>query len=131
MVFRTIICASLLGAAGLAHAQSWTEVTTSGTQTYSYDAASVQRSGSSVSFTGRLTMNPPQAMNDNSGRPIGEVATAIEQLTIDCAARTYVNRGSIGYSASGAVLTEGSTPRPSESIQSGTAAAAFAEVLCG
>lgn len=118
MLKSMILAAGLAAIAGAAGAQAWTTVMSEGGQSLSYDPASVQRSGSMVSFTARMTQTPPQNFTLGTGQVLPNVAWVTEMYTVDCAARTYVDRGVSYHDAAGAVLFSESTPGPSKPIGS-------------
>lgn len=118
MMKSMILAAAFAAFAGAANAQSWTTVLSEDGQALSYDPASVQRNGSVVSFTARMTLTPPQDYTLGTGQVLPNVAWVTEMYTVDCTARTYVDRGVSYHSASGAVLFSSDAPGPSKPIGS-------------
>lgn len=119
MMKSMILAASFAAFAGAVQAQTWTTVMSEGGQSLAYDAASVQRSGSTVTFTARMTNSPPQNFTLGTGQILTAVATATEMYSVNCEARTYVDLGTSYANAAGEVLHSSSTPDgPSKPIGS-------------
>ncbi len=129
MLKSLTITVSLMSVAGVAAAQTWTNVVTADGISFEYDATSVQRSGESVTVQTRAVYSTPQPYHGPGGAVLGQVALTHETMRFDCSARTYTDEAFTAKAADGSVIySQG--PQDPEPIAAGSSAAAFAEALC-
>lgn len=104
-VMKTVLlAAALVLAAGSAHAQAWNVVSSQNGQTLEFDAASVQQEGAMITFTARTTFSQATTYTASDGEPLDGIVTAEESYSVDCANRTYTDRGLRYADASGQVI---------------------------
>ncbi len=124
MTFGVLAALSLSSLPLSAQAADWQPLASSGGQTWTWDAASVQRTGGNVVVTLKVQYDPPQT--SGSQTTVG----GTETVNINCAAHTYVDIGGTKVSPTGEVISSWNTPGSVEALSEGSPGALVAARLC-
>lgn len=121
-----VLAAAAGSAAAQVEAYVWKEFGSGGGVTAYYNPVTVTRADGTVTATLKQAFSPAQAMGASA--PVG---SAINRMTIDCAASTYTEQSRTWYDAAGNALA---TPAPPAGAQPITAYTnimqAAQQVLC-